>query len=64
MVCYQTKKPNFGKFWRASEWKMLTYFMAIWESLCPFGTFCVDLVHFSVLVFRTNKNATLVETIK
>jgi hypothetical protein len=25
----------------------LEYFTDIWELLCPFGTFCVDLVHFS-----------------
>jgi hypothetical protein len=43
MICFQTKNPNLGKFWRALEWKMLVflwsfgivygrlvYFMAIW----------------------------------
>jgi hypothetical protein len=43
------------KFWRALDWKMLIYFMAIcntmyftdiWYIVCPFGTFCVHLVHF------------------
>jgi hypothetical protein len=24
----------------------LKYFKDIWEILCPFGNFCVDLVHF------------------
>jgi hypothetical protein len=33
MVCFQTKNPNLGKFWRALEWKMLKYFMAIWNIL-------------------------------
>jgi hypothetical protein len=28
MVCFQTKNPNLGKFFRASE-KNLVYFMAI-----------------------------------
>jgi hypothetical protein len=31
MVCFQTKNPNLDKFWRALDWKMLTYFMAILE---------------------------------
>jgi hypothetical protein len=30
MVYFQTKNPNLGTFWRALEWKMLVYFMAIW----------------------------------
>jgi hypothetical protein len=45
--------PKLGKFWRARDWKMLIYFMAIWnifmaiwEILWPLGTFCVHLVHF------------------
>jgi hypothetical protein len=25
MVCFQTKNPNLGKFWRALEWEMLVY---------------------------------------
>jgi hypothetical protein len=29
MVHFQTKNPNLGKFWRALEWEMLLYFMAI-----------------------------------
>jgi hypothetical protein len=46
MVYFQTKNPNLGKFWRALVWKMLIYFMDIWnistdiwDSLWPFGTF-------------------------
>jgi hypothetical protein len=41
MVCFQTKNPNLGKFWRALEWKMLLYFMIIWNILWPFGIFKV-----------------------
>jgi hypothetical protein len=40
MVCFQTKNPNLGKFWRALDWKKLIYFfghlgyfMEIWEIL-------------------------------
>jgi hypothetical protein len=38
MVCFQTKNPNLGKFWRDLEWKMLVYFMVIWNILRSFGT--------------------------
>jgi hypothetical protein len=27
LVCFQTKNKNFGKIWRALEWKMLLYFI-------------------------------------
>jgi hypothetical protein len=37
MVCSQTKNPNFGKIWRALKWKMLVYFMTIWNILRPFS---------------------------
>jgi hypothetical protein len=37
MVYFQTKNPNVGKIWRALEWKMLQYFMTIWNILHPFG---------------------------
>jgi hypothetical protein len=33
MVCFQTKNLNLGKFFRASDLKMLIYFMAIWNIL-------------------------------
>jgi hypothetical protein len=68
MVSFQTKNPNLGKFWRVLYWKMLLYFMAIWniwDILCPFGTFCVHLVctFFLALVSCTKKNlATLAPT--
>jgi hypothetical protein len=74
MVSFQTQNPTLGKLWWAQgvadpkknfdgpyiDWKMLKYFMAIWNIyrhlgyfmtiwyiLCSFGTFCVHLVHFS-----------------
>jgi hypothetical protein len=53
MVCFQTKNPSVGKFWRALDWKMLIYilwpfgilygyfwyYMTIWYILYSFGTF-------------------------
>jgi hypothetical protein len=52
MVCFQTKNPNFGKIWRALEWKMLLYFYdhgeyftVIWYNLWPFGVVCCHLVY-------------------
>jgi hypothetical protein len=49
MVYFQTKYPN----WGVLDWTMLIYifdhleyFKDIWDILWPFGTFCVDLVHF------------------
>jgi hypothetical protein len=45
MVYFQTKNPNGGKYWRALDWKMLTYFTDIWDILWPFVTFCVHLLH-------------------
>jgi hypothetical protein len=54
MVCFQTKNPNFGKFWRVWLCKILgifydhlVYFMAIWNILWPFGIFCGNLVYWS-----------------
>jgi hypothetical protein len=47
MVCFQTKKPNLDKFWRALEWKrIIIYFMFIWNILWRFGLFNDHLVHF------------------
>jgi hypothetical protein len=36
MVCFQTKNPNLGKFWRVLQWKILVYFMTIWSILRPY----------------------------
>jgi hypothetical protein len=41
MVYFQTENPNLGKFWRDLGWKMLMYFMVIWNILLPFGIFVV-----------------------
>jgi hypothetical protein len=43
------KIPNLGKFWSALEWKMLVYFMTIWNILRPFGVFIT--VWYSLLSF-------------
>jgi hypothetical protein len=45
MVCFQTQNPNFGKNFRASDWKMLIYFMVIWNILWISGIFCDHSVH-------------------
>jgi hypothetical protein len=67
MVYFQAKNPNFGKFWRSLGWKLLIYleyFTDIRNILCPFGTFCVHLVHsFPVLVSCSKNNlATLFDS--
>jgi hypothetical protein len=43
MVYFKTKNPNLGIFWRALE-----YFVAIWNTLQPFGMFHGHLVYFVV----------------
>jgi hypothetical protein len=55
MVCFQTKKPNLGKFWRALEWQNLVYSMAIWNILRPFCTIYGHFVQFmAILLFSGN----------
>jgi hypothetical protein len=34
-----------GKFWRALDWKVFIYFMAVWNILRWLGTFYDHLVH-------------------
>jgi hypothetical protein len=58
-VCFQTKNTNLGKFWRAMQWKMLVYFMAIWYILWPFGIFCVHFVYFMVIWYIFPRFGTL-----
>jgi hypothetical protein len=48
MVCFQTKNPNLGKFWRVLQWKMLVYLMTIWSILRPFDVFNAHLFNFVV----------------
>jgi hypothetical protein len=68
MVSFQTKNPNLGKFWRALDWKMLIYFMALWNILQAFGIFHDNFVHFvfiwyifPALVSCTKKNLATLE---
>jgi hypothetical protein len=59
MVCFQTKNPNLGKFWRVLQWEMLAYYMDSWSILWSFVIFYGHLVIwyiFPVLVFCTKKN--------
>jgi hypothetical protein len=49
MVSFQTKNPNVGKFWRALDWKLLIYFMAVRNILQTFDTFYYQLVHFALI---------------
>jgi hypothetical protein len=48
MVCFQTKNPNLGKFWRVLEWKILVYFRTIWSILRQLEIFYGRLVYFVV----------------
>jgi hypothetical protein len=45
MVCFQTKNPNLGNFWRVLQWKILVYFMTIWSILRPLEIFFGLLVY-------------------
>jgi hypothetical protein len=49
MVCFQTKNPNLGKFWKALQWKMLVYVMDIWSILRSLGIFYGHLVYLVVI---------------
>jgi hypothetical protein len=46
MVYFQTKNSNLGKFLRALDWRMLIYFMAIWNFWLIFWIFYDHLAHF------------------
>jgi hypothetical protein len=66
MVCFQTKNPNLGKFWRVLQWKILVYFKTVWSILLSFEIFYGHLVYFMYvwsfgiffpdLVFGTKNN--------
>jgi hypothetical protein len=45
IICFLTKNPNLGKFWRAFEWSMLVYCMTIWNISWPFGIIYGRLVY-------------------
>jgi hypothetical protein len=49
MVCFQTKNPNFGKFFGVLQRKILVYFMTIWSILRPLEMFYGHLVYFVVI---------------
>jgi hypothetical protein len=49
MVCFHTKNSNSGIFWQALHWKMMAYFIVIWNILGHFGKL------FAVLVFLPGK---------
>jgi hypothetical protein len=53
MVYFQTKNINLGKIRRALEWKMLSYFMTIWNILLQFCILYSRVVEFvgSYLVY-------------
>jgi hypothetical protein len=44
MVYFKTKNPYLGKFWKALDWKLLVYYILIWNILRPLGIFCGHLV--------------------
>jgi hypothetical protein len=53
MVCFQTKNPNLGQFWRVLKWRILEHFRTILSILRPleifYGQFvyiCGHLVYF------------------
>jgi hypothetical protein len=57
MADFQNKNPNFGKFWRALEWKRLEYSMAIlkyiaahWYILRQFGNLVAIWYIYPILV--------------
>jgi hypothetical protein len=45
MVCFQTKNPNLGKFWRVLQGKIIVYFMDTWSILRYFVIFDGHLVY-------------------
>jgi hypothetical protein len=46
MVCFQTKNPNLGKFWRVLQWKIMVFFMDTWSI---FTAFCYILWTFGIV---------------
>jgi hypothetical protein len=71
MVCFRTKNPTLGKFWRVLQRKILAYFMNIWSILRHYKYFMAIWyilwlfgIFSPVLVSCTKKNlATLSESI-
>jgi hypothetical protein len=46
MVCFQTKNPNLGQFWRA-----LCRLESVYNVLWPFGIFYRDLGYFVTILY-------------
>jgi hypothetical protein len=46
MVCFQTKNPNLGKFWRVLLWTILAYLMTISFILRQLKIFYGHLIYF------------------
>jgi hypothetical protein len=51
MVGFQTKNSNLGKFWRATQWKILVYYMTVWYILRPLEIFYGRLVYFVAICY-------------
>jgi hypothetical protein len=49
MAHFQTKHPTLSKFWRILRWKMLTFYVGIWNIFLSFGIFYGNWVHFVVI---------------
>jgi hypothetical protein len=67
MVCFQTKNPNFGKFWRVLQWKILVYFYDIlvyyleifYGHLVYFVVIWYIFSHFGILYEEKSSNPVL-----
>jgi hypothetical protein len=46
MAYFQTKNPDFGKFWSVLQRRMLEYYMSMWSILQLIYIFCGHLVNF------------------
>jgi hypothetical protein len=44
MAYFRTKNPELGWFWRALQWKMLVYYLAIW-SIYGYLVYCVAILY-------------------
>jgi hypothetical protein len=56
MKYFNTKNAILGIFWRALEWKMLIYFMAMLDIFGPLGDLMAIWYIFPILVYCTKKN--------
>jgi hypothetical protein len=49
MVCFQTKNPDLGKFFRVLQCKILVNFLTIWSILRPLQIFYGHMLYFVVI---------------